>query len=168
MSYIILGFIWIYACFKFGDWKSWKLYYPTILYYLVGDLSCKILTYNYPLWILQGFLGKNIFNDYFVTVVYFPCIIILYLSNYPDQLIKKIIHITFYVFILSSIEFIARFSGKIIYYNGWNLMWNTLFYFIMFIMIRLHYKKPFLTWFISMLLAFAVLFIFKIPFETIK
>jgi hypothetical protein len=25
--------LWIAAAYKFADWKNWKLYYPTILFY---------------------------------------------------------------------------------------------------------------------------------------
>lgn len=166
MGVIILGIICIYLCFKLGDWKNWKLYYPTILYYIIGDLTSNILTYNKPLWLLRGFFWKHTFTDYFVAFVIFPCIIILFLSNYPKQ--KKVIYIAFNVFILSSLEYIANVTGRVVYYNGWNYFYTILFYSGMFPLLRLHFKKPILAWLISMVLAFFVAFIFKIPLKAIR
>jgi hypothetical protein len=36
-------------CYKYGDWKNWKKYHATILFFILGILVCDLLTYNKPL-----------------------------------------------------------------------------------------------------------------------
>jgi len=168
LGYITLGIVVVFLCFRFGDWKNWKLYYPTVLFYIIGDLTAMILTFKKPLWLLKDFFWSQILGDYFIAFVVFPYIIILFLSKYPKKIIKRIIYICIYVLILSCIEYLAYRTGHIIYLNGWNILWNILFYFIMFPLLWFHYKKPLWAWSIAMALAFIVLYIFKIPLDIIK
>lgn len=49
MYRIMMGAIFIITCWKWGDWKNWKLYYPTIQFLIIGDLKANFLLYNKPL-----------------------------------------------------------------------------------------------------------------------
>lgn len=48
--YSLLGVAFILACAKWGDWKNWRLYYPTIVFLMFGAIMfdflayCKLLT----------------------------------------------------------------------------------------------------------------------------
>lgn len=168
LIYIIMAILFGGLCFKFGDLKNWKLYYPTILYYFIGDLTHDLLTYNYSLWLLHGSNLRDTFLDYFLLLLIFPSIIILFLSNYPKKFINQIIYIVVSTLIMSLIEAAANFTGLITYYHGWNIMWSVLFYLIMFPLLRLHFKKPLLVWPISIVFAVLTLFIFKVPLKSIQ
>ena len=168
MIRLFIGIIWICLCFRLGDWKNGKLYYPTILFYIISDLSYNIITYSKPLWLLGGSFWNHTFADYFVAFVTFPSIIILFLSNFPKKIIKQVWYIAFWVFTMSLLEYFIHFTGRIFYYNGWSLGWTVLFYSIMFPLLFLNFKKPTLSCPISILLAFSVMIIFKIPFSSLR
>jgi len=34
----VYGFLYLFAAWKWGDWKNWREYYPTILFFIIGDL----------------------------------------------------------------------------------------------------------------------------------
>jgi len=40
----------ILIAWKWGDWQNWTLYYPTILYMILGDLAYIILSRDKLLW----------------------------------------------------------------------------------------------------------------------
>lgn len=160
---IILIIISIFLCWKYGDWRNWKLYYPTIEYLIIGDLAYNILTTRMPLWSYNIKFINNISTDFLVTALIYPCTVIMFLTYYPKLMKKQVPYILFWVFIYSSAEYIASISGSFVYSNGWTIGWSILFNGIMFPLLYLHYKRPLWVWPISMALALIVLNIFKIP-----
>ena len=164
MIRILLAIMFICLCFKWGDWKHWRLFYPTILFYIIFDLSYNILFYKKPLWLYTGSFWNSTFADYFVTFVTFPPSIILFLTNFPTKILKQVKYIVFWVFSVSFLEYIVYINGGIKYYNGWNIGWSILFNFIMYPLLFLNYKKPLLSWGIAIPLTFSLMFIFKIPY----
>ena len=50
MFLLILVVFSLTIAWKYGDWRHWKLYYATSLYWIIGDITCSYLTYNKPLW----------------------------------------------------------------------------------------------------------------------
>jgi hypothetical protein len=134
--------IWaILAAVRWGDWKNFKQYYPTILYVICCDFLYKIFAVNsYHLWKLQEDFLLNHFSTFFMHVlITFPLSVFLYLSTYPTPVKKQVIHILKWVFIYIFVEWIAWKCGRISYYHGWNIWWSLFFDVIMFGMIRLHF-----------------------------
>lgn len=165
ISLIILIIISILLCLNYGDWKNWISYYPTILYLIIGDLTCEILTYRNPLWSYNIKPLNHVSVDLLVILFIYPCTVILFLSYYPKLIKKQMIYILLWVFVYSVVEYISTFLGGFSYSNGWTLGWSILFNCIVFPLLYLHYKRPLWVWPISMALAFIILFIFKIPFD---
>jgi hypothetical protein len=67
----------------------------------------------------------------------------IYLSNFPeDELKRKVLYIVKWTALFIFIEIVLLKMNHIHHYNGWNLVWTTLFDLVMFSMLRLHYKKP--------------------------
>ena len=163
ISLIILIIVSVFLCWNYGDWKNWKLYYPTILYLIIGDLSCEILTFGKPLWSYTTMFLSDITTDFLVIVFIYPCTIILFLTYYPKLFKKQVAYILLWVFIYSSVEYISSIIGGFSYSNGWTMGWSILFNCIMFPLLYLHYKRPLCVWLISMALACMILYIFKIP-----
>ena len=168
MMRIVLAILFICLCFKWGDRKNWKLFYPTVLFYIISNLSYDILTYSKPLWLYSGSFWNHTFADYFVAFFTYPAIIILFLSNFPKKILRQVLYIVFWVFIMSFVEYIMHINGGIKYYNGWSIGWSILFDSIMFSLLFLNYKKPLLSWIISIVLAFSLMFIFNIAFSSLR
>lgn len=168
MMRILVITMWICLCFKLGDWKNWKSFYPTILYYIISDLTYNILTYSKPLWLYGGSFWNHTFADYFVAFLGFSSAIILFLSNFPKKTMKQLWYILFWVFVMSLQEHFIHIKGGIFFYNGWNLKWSILFYFVMFPLLLLHYNHPLLAWPLSIVLAFSVMLLFNIPFSSLR
>lgn len=156
---------WIYAAWRWGDWRNWKKYQATILYLLCLDFLYNFLTYDYPLWKFSDFfLPTHTLNSLAVTLIGFPCSMLIYLGRYPeDSMAKKIIHTLLWIILFSSVELFYVLIGLFHYYHGWNFGWSVLFNCVEFLMLRLHYKRPLLTYLISVLSVIALMVLFKIP-----
>ena len=149
-------------CYKKGDWKHWKQYYPTILFYIIISINESIITNKIVLWQFYGSSSFDQISDYLLEFVTFPCIIILFLSNYPQNRVRQMIYLASYIFVLSLSEYGFYISNEIKYYNGWNLWWSVLLYMVAFPLLILHYKKPLLAWPVVMTLTYGLMRYFKI------
>lgn len=174
--FIILQFIfkpvkailYILVCLKWGDWKNWRKYYPTILYVIIWDLMFSRFTVNYPLWTFSHPLLKHTFSDLLIAFVSFPCAILLYLPYVPKKsIIKQILHIAFWAGIFSFFEAISLSLRAISYNNGWNFWWSVAADVMIFCMIRLHYEKPLFAWGLSILSFIVTMIIFKLPLSSL-
>lgn len=169
---IIFMLMVVIASWKFGDWRNWKLYYPTILFVLVVNFVYNLISYNFPLWQYESPLLKTTGSDLLLNLVAFPAVIILYLTYFNKVLLRQNKYIPLYV--LSWVAFYTLtewFSCKLnffSYHNGWNIWWSLLFNCIMFPMIWLHHKRPLgAIAFVLVLVAFIVNH-FGIPFSSMK
>jgi hypothetical protein len=163
MCFAALGIIGIILCWKSGAWKDWKLYYSTILYFMVGDSIADLLLYNNMLWTYGSLIDKSAVLDISIMVLLYPSTVILYLAYYPNKAGKQYLYILLWVAIYSLTEYIACLIDGFSYHNHWSIWYSVLFNFLMFPLLRLHYKKPLLVWPISAALAFTVLWWFQIP-----
>lgn len=155
-------------CLKWGDWKNWRKYYPTILYVIVWDLLYNFFTVNHPLWRLEHPVLKHTFSDLLIAFVIFPSSILLYLPYVPKRsIVKQTLQIAFWTFLFSLVEAQTIALHTISYHNGWNFWWSVGFNAITFSMIRLHYENSLLAWPISVLLFLIAMIIFKLPLSSL-
>jgi len=166
MYRVILAVFVIFACYKWGDWKNWKEYYPTCLYYIVGDLSYNILFHENMLWEYRK-LFTHTFSDYFDAFFIAPFTVILFLSHLPAKFINKVLYTLLWACLYTFIEYVSSLSGFIAYDNGWNIFWSFSVFGFIFPMLWLHHKNPLLVWPISLGLAWAILIIFEVPLSSI-
>lgn len=161
----MIGLASIVVCWKWGNWRNWKEYYPTILYFLVGNLVYIVITQYKPLWNFGEIFRQFPILDIIFMLSIYPSTTILFLSFYPFSTSpkKQALYIVFWVALFTLLEYIAYLTGGFGYTNGWNIGYSTLFNFLMFPLLRLHIKKPLLVWPVSALLAFLLLFWFRIP-----
>jgi hypothetical protein len=131
----------VLAAIRWGDWKNFKRYYPTLLYIIACDFLYKIFALDkYHLWRLQADFVLNHMATYFMYVlIIFPMTTFTFLSTYPSHLKKQIVHIMKWVFIFSIVEWIGWKFGRITYSHGWSIGWSAFFDVNMFIMMRIHY-----------------------------
>ena len=163
MSYAFMGSILTIICWKWGDWRGWGKYYPTILYVYIGNVVYDMITCEKPFWAFGEIAKNNYVLELIIITLIYPATVILYLTFYPKTISKQISYIILCVAIFIGIEAIALYTDGFIYYNGWNLYYSIVFDFIMFPLIRLHYKRPLLVWPVSILLAFVFIWWFNVP-----
>lgn len=166
--FLIAGIIW-------GDWKHWRDYYSTILYFITGDLLKFALLYNYPMWTYQEtIMGEAILRNHtiisiMIIVVVYPSTILLYLGRFPQTRWKKLGWLSFWGFLYTFVEFInERYLNLINHHHGWNIGWSLLFNFVMFTLLRIHFKNPLLAWGLSIPWIIYLLNVFNVPIEKMK
>lgn len=165
---ILLAVVAIFICYKFGDWRNWKNYYPTILFFILSSVVCIVLTYNHPLWLYKSAVINHTFTDLFISITVYPCTIMMFIPHLPSKTTKIILHISIYVAVYTIPEFIAVKLGYFTYYNGWSIWHTLIFNYIMFPILILHYKKPIYAWIIALISPHILFFIMKIPYNSIR
>jgi hypothetical protein len=167
MFRIILNILFILACWRWGDWKRWREFYPTILYFIIGDLAYNFIFYKNSFWEYRG-LYNHTFSDFLDAFVEFPCTVILYLTYYPKKYWKQACYILLWVCIYTLIELVSWKTSNFLYFNGWNIFWTIAFNCTMFTLLKLHYKRPIIVWPISAVFVVLTMIIFKVPFNSLK
>jgi hypothetical protein len=166
--HILLAIASIFICYKFGDWRNWKNYYPTILFFILSNAVCILLNYNHPLWFYESKILNHTFCDLLVCITVYPSTIMIFIPNFPKKITKGIIHISYYVSIYTIIEFFGVKFGYFTYHNGWNIWCTIVFNYIMFLILYLHHKKPLYAWIIALTSPHILFFIMKIPYNSIR
>ncbi|MFC4767928.1 hypothetical protein [Effusibacillus consociatus] len=71
---LVLTALLLLAVWRFGDWRNWRKYYPTILFIISVNLFGTILTYNYSLWYFHKalFIPNHTLGDLFMKFTNFP------------------------------------------------------------------------------------------------
>ena len=121
------------------------------------------LTVDKPLWAFSKLSYNCQMIDLAIMAFVYPSTAILFLSHYPTEVSKQIKYLVLWVGIYTAIELIGTLVGDFQHFNGWNMYYSILFNITMFPLLRLHYKKPLLVWPISVVLAFLVIWWFRIP-----
>ena len=167
--HILLSLLSILIAWRLGDWRNWKLYYPTILYLILSDLIYIILSSDKPLWQYESRILTGDFVEFLIAFVVFPCTCLVFIPFYPKVgKWKKIVYILFWTFIYTSVECLSFCLGFFTYHNGWNLFWSFAFNSTMFPLILLHYKKPIWVLPPSIALGSLMVYLFDLPFSILK
>ncbi|MEN2767565.1 CBO0543 family protein [Ornithinibacillus xuwenensis] len=173
--HIIYNILFILAGYKWGDWREWRKYYPTILYFILCDLFANFLIYHYPLWSYQetifgmDFLSNHTSISLMIMFIAYPVTILIYLGKFPEENWKKFLWMAYWVFIYSTIEFInLEYLNLITHNNGWSMYWSIAFNIVMFTTLRIHHLRPTLAWIISLAWAIFIIIMLDVPYETMK
>ncbi|WP_186579439.1 CBO0543 family protein [Aquibacillus kalidii] len=150
----IYAFIWIAALWKWGDWKNWRKYYSTFLFFVIGDLLyLYLLSDIYPMWrysppeVDESIGITHTHVAFSVMLVKYPSTILIYLSNFPvKNKQKQLLYMLSWVVLYAVNEIIDLKFDLIQYHNGWNLWWSILFNLVMFSILYVHFRKPVLAW----------------------
>lgn len=163
MLIVVLSVLSLTTCYKWGAWKRWREFYPTILYVIIGDLTYNYVFHDYPLWAYDTILG-GVLSCLIIYFIIYPPVTILFLTHYPLSRKKQALYILAWAAGGTLIETGALLADGINYYRGWNLFWSFTLFVGLFSFARLHYKRPLLTWAISFLCGIAISLIFGLPF----
>ncbi|MFS0862440.1 CBO0543 family protein [Fredinandcohnia sp. 179-A 10B2 NHS] len=168
----IYGLLWLLALFIWGDWRNFNKYYPTFLFFLLGDfLYLYMLNDYYPMW---KYIPKGVDSEIGITdthvslsimAIKYPATIAIFLGRFPEEKgrTRQYLYILIWVLIYTLNEFADLSLGLIKYYNGWNLGWSILFNIVMFSIIRLHHLKPLPAWVVSIIFVILLWNIFDVP-----
>ncbi|MEK5443994.1 CBO0543 family protein [Fredinandcohnia sp. FSL W7-1320] len=168
----IYGLIWLAALFIWGDWRNYRKYYPTYLFFLLGDflylylLSDKFAMWTYtPQGVDEGIGLTNTHIVLSIMAIKYPATILIFLGRYPEERswIKQFIYILLWVGIYAVNEAVDLFVGLIRHDHGWSLGWSVLFNLVMFSILRLHYVRPFRAWIASLIFILILWNIFDVP-----
>lgn len=166
---IMVSLLILAAAWRWGNWRNWQKYYPTILFFILADYAYGYITYNQPLWQYESPLLKTTLSDLFVSLIGYPSLILLFLQYYPKGIYKRIVYISLWVILhFTLIELLALKLGFFSYHNGWNVWYAFLFDCFMFPMFRLHYKKPLIVWIITFIMFIALFSFFHISISNMK
>ncbi len=166
MYRIALSALFGVICYRWGNLRNWKEYYPTILFYIIGDLSYNLLFHEKMLWQFQN-LVSHMFSDYFIAFFVSPFAIILFLTHFPAGFWKRIMYMLAWALVITLLESFSYALGLITYDNGWSIALSFVFDYFMGLMIWIHYKKPLLAWPLSLGVALIMLYVFKVPLDGI-
>ncbi|WP_446715567.1 CBO0543 family protein [Bacillus sp. OTU530] len=169
---LILPFLFLIGAWRFGDWKNWRKYYPTIVFYISVDFSISVLTYEYPLWLFHKSLliPNHTITDFFMTFTAFPSVILLYLSRYPytSRWSWQVSYVTLWVIFFTTVESVFKFAKLISYHNSWNFWWSVTVWAFMFVVLRLHHTKPLCAWLIYFICIVFLITYFDFPISKLK
>ncbi|GGK08337.1 hypothetical protein GCM10007063_33420 [Lentibacillus kapialis] len=156
----------ILASWRWGDWKNFNRYHSTMLYMSAMNLFYLFLTSKYPLWRMHPDLGLPFtLVTALYTFIIFPFTVLLYLSHFPDSPEKQILYTLKWIVIYIGVEWVGGLFSRITYDNGWHLGWSLIFVLTMFPMLRLHYKKPILTYMVSIFVIAFLVYLFDVPWQ---
>jgi hypothetical protein len=95
----------------------------------------------------------------------YPATILIFLGHYPKERLKQAGWVVFWVLLYSSIEFVNFYYLDLIEHsNGWSILFNI----FMFIIFRIHHKRPLMAMGIGFLSIIFLWNIFDVPIELLK
>lgn len=167
---IIVALLFIFAAWRWSDWRDWRNYYPTVLFIMTLSLLENVITANHKLWMMVNspFTTSNSANSLFVTFTTFPATVLLYLSHYPQKISHKVYYMLLWVSLYSMIEYGLGRLGLYDYANGWSLGWSVMFNGFMFPILLLHHQKPVLAWLCSVIFLLFLWFHFGYSLDMLK
>ncbi|ADY56069.1 hypothetical protein Sgly_1772 [Syntrophobotulus glycolicus DSM 8271] len=161
---VVLAFIFLIACYRWGAWRNWKTYYPTILFFISGDFIYLYLFSVKPLWQYTAKMMPGTITTLIVALIIYPCTVLLFLPNYPRSgLFKKIRFVSFWVLLFSGLEYLGLKYNFMQHFHGWNFICSVVFDCILFPLLVIHQKKPYIAWFLAFIFCVGVLFLFQVP-----
>lgn len=149
------------AAWRWGDWRRWEVYYPTMLFTVTVSLFASYVSYHRPLWIFNpGALVRSHTGVELVsTFMIMPATVLIYLSNFPaGGRLPQGLYVLAWAALYAALEAIdTLLVGGISYANGWSLAHSCLFDCVMFPIIRLHHWRPLWGWLAALAVAAYVL-----------
>ena len=169
--HILLFIVSILVAYKWGDWKNWEKYYPTILYFGFFDLICRSVYHDMPLWIHKCTIGIQIPNTIislaWIFIIY-PSTVLIYLYRFPKGLKNQVLYILQWVLSYTAIEWVLHLTKAIEYHNNWTIFSSLIFNCGMFTILWMHHQRRRTAWIMTFLMFLIFIQFYKIPLSLIK
>ena len=159
-----------------GDLKNWEKYYPTLLFFMLGDfLYLYLLSDIYPMWTynpkgIDEQIGlTNTHVSLSVMLIKYPATVFIFLSKFPEgKKTKQFLYLLLWVAIYAVNEWIDLKLDLLYYDHGWNFYWSILFDAVLFSILRIHYLKPWVAWILSLLFVVFLWNTFDVPNDVFR
>lgn len=144
--HFLIALFWILVSLKWGNWKNWRAYHATMLYFSAANLFYYLIVQKDWLWVhIPDKLTRYfIFTDPVHIFISQPFACLVFLSTMPKKKYAIVLHHIKFIAIFTVFEWFYLKTDYIAYQNGWNLWWSLVFNFVMFPMLLLHHWKLFL------------------------
>lgn len=154
--YIIILILLVFIVFIFGAWRHWEKYLSTLLYGSSMNLLSYVIMGRDRLWF---HVPSTLWKDITDTFVLLPSLNLLYLSFFPTETKKKWIYLLKWVVVSLLFEWLLVRFVEFGYNEKYHFWMELPFYFFMYGFIKLHTKRPLLTYGLSILfIAFLIIF----------
>jgi len=160
---LVLVCLFVITCYKWGDWRNWKSYYPTILFLIAGDFIASFVFSAKPLWRYDATIFSGTLTQLIVALIIYPCTVLTFLSSYKKTGINKVVLITIWVCLFSLLEFLGIKYNYFSHYNGWSFPYSFVFDFILFSLLVVHQQSPTKAWLLSLITGLLITSWFEIP-----
>lgn len=167
LFHLTFGLFWIVIAYKWGDWRNWKKYYPTILFFWCGDILYYSLFHHYPLWLYYSPGVPYLFVEMFYKLMVSSSAVILFFTYYPGRPGKQILYLFFWVALYTVMELGIHTMGYFPYFNGWSTWWSAFVNIIMFSTFKLHYHHPIPAWLVYFFCISMLAYLFGLSLEHI-
>lgn len=171
MVHITIKLLFVLSAIKWGDWKNWKKYYPTIQFFIIFDLFYHLIFHDYPLWKFEELvpiLKRDIFISLTFMFLRYPATVLIYLGNFPKEKVKGILWYIFWVLLYFILEIIDLKIGLIKHSNSWHIGWSLIFDMLLFAILKIHHHKPLLGWGLALLSSIILWNLLEVPFSILE
>lgn len=139
-----------------------------MLFFIVGNMTCDLLLYQKPLWEFTDIIGSYVFLSIGLMLLLYPATVILFFTFLPSKPAIQVVYILLWTAVYAFVELISLRLNLFAYHNGWNFYYTIAHNIFMFALIRLHFSRPLLSWPAAALMAFAIIWFFRIPIELVR
>jgi hypothetical protein len=152
-----------------GDWRHWQKYALTIAYVIICNFLYNLLCQDYLLWEHKpDFLpDKHYLVELLYLFIILPALTLVYLTHYPftKKKSKQIRYIVIWVIGSVIVEYPFVHFERLLLKHGYEFWMEFIFYPVMYIMIRLHFTRPLLTYLLSTICIIFMVWYFKVPLK---
>ncbi|WHY59871.1 CBO0543 family protein [Cytobacillus firmus] len=165
-SFVVLFII---VSLLFGAWKRLSEFYPTLLFWIIGDLLYASLLHDFrvwefrPVWIDHYILPTHTIIATAIAFLIYPSVIVMYLGRFPKTTFRRMCWVVFWALIFEGIELIAYINKSIIHQYGWTLAYSFLFNLVTFSLLPIHKWKPWAAWVLAFISILFLWIIFDPP-----
>ncbi|MDP4128315.1 MAG: CBO0543 family protein [Bacillota bacterium] len=161
--HLILAMLFVVATWRWGDWRNWQKYHATMLFIIMGSLLYDFLYAGQLLWEIK----PDLYWSYKFTVlmhsfISLPLTTLVFLTNFPKEFNKQLLRILMFIGIYGCLELIMFKLGGIQYHHGWNFWWSIAWDCMMFPVLALHFKKPIISYFVSLVVFVTMVTLFPV------
>src|SRR5690606_5819934 len=105
-----------------------------------------------------------------VVFISLPIATMVYLSQFPEKKsrLTQALYTSLFMLIFIVFEYACIQFGAITYHNGWNFYWSIAFVVVMFLVIRIHYRRPLWAMILSVVLIMLLANIFDLSLDKMK
>ncbi|KPV41959.1 CBO0543 family protein [Alicyclobacillus ferrooxydans] len=165
---IVIGLVSVLAAWRWGDWRNWRHYLPTIQYFIGGDMLYNLLCERYLLWDYPhppNLLPNHLVTNLFIMFVIYPSTMLIYLYRYPygKSVLKQVLYILMWIVAWMAYELYMITHGLCVYHHGWTYAWSIGFACVMVSMLRLHHTRPLAAYILSIPITLFLLVWFHVP-----